>query len=50
MRLFCYQFVTRIALSNKKIFDWFKEQFYKLYNNLKQSTHPTIKKGKGMKL
>lgn len=39
-----------LHINGKNIFDWFKEQFYKLYNNLKQSTHPTIKKGKGMKL
>ena len=39
-----------LHINGKNIFDWFKELFYKLYNNLKQSTHPTIKKGKGMKL
>lgn len=39
-----------LHINGKNIFDWFKEQFYKLYHNLKQSSHPTIKKGKGMKL
>lgn len=39
-----------LCINGKNVFDWFKEQFNKLYQNLKPSIRQSTKKVKGMNL
>lgn len=39
-----------LCINGENVFDWFKEQFNKLYQNLKPSIRQSAKKVKGMNL